>query len=49
MKTEHEWEVYEMQVFGKKPYVYKWECIHCGLTLNDGEEAPTLYCEDEGE
>lgn len=47
VKTEHEWEVYGRQALGKKPYVYEWQCIYCGLIICDGKAAPSPYCEEE--
>jgi len=46
---QHEWRCSGWEPCGGRPRADEWECIHCGLIVDDGEEAPTLYCEDEEE
>lgn len=41
---KHEWKLIGWQDEGMEPCAHEWECIHCGITLNDGECADFAYC-----
>lgn len=44
---KHKWEIYGWTEHGRKPQADKWECVHCGLTVIDGEKTDSIYCEVE--
>jgi|DEB0MinimDraft_12_1074336.scaffolds.fasta_scaffold04663_4 hypothetical protein len=44
----HKWVLSGWEDRGRKPRADEWECVHCGLVVDDGERAPSRYCE-EGE
>ena len=44
----HKWVLSGWEDRGRKPRADEWECVHCGLVIDDGDRAPSHYCE-EGE
>lgn len=34
---------------GRRPRADEWECVHCGLVIDDGDRAPSHYCEEGDE
>lgn len=44
---KHKWEICGWTEHGRKPQADEWECVHCGLTVVDGEKTDSIYCEVE--
>ena len=45
----HKWVLSGWKDRGRKARADEWEGIHCGLVLDDGDRAPSHYCEEGDE
>jgi len=44
-RQEHRWVIAGWSGNGRRPRADEWECVHCGLMIDDGDCAPSRYCE----